>query len=216
LDPNILSEAAQLLGDPHPLLSRMGAPDAARARGLTPGGARFDRIRSVAGLKTFLDDYRSRLLEPVELPVIKLAYEHGARNEARELIALDRQMASEPALKEFAAASCRVGQRQLNRLRPLRDQRLIQRYRAAIEQGEAHGWHTLVYGVALATFSLPLRQGLIAYAGHTLSGFISGAAGPLALTIPQCRELELLAVAPAPDFVQRLLAAGNGAALRLV
>ena len=43
--------------------------------------------------------------------------------------------------------------------RPLRDQRLVQRYLTAVEQGEAQGWHTLVYGLTLAVYSLPLRQG---------------------------------------------------------
>ncbi len=58
----------------------------------------------------------------------------------------------------------------MNRLRALRDQRVIARYIEAIEAGRAHGWHPLVYGVYLAVFSLPLRQGLVNFGAQTLNG----------------------------------------------
>ena len=41
----------------------------------------------------------------------------------------------------------------------------------AVERGEAHGWHTLVDGVTLAIYSLPLRQGLLGYAQQTTVRF---------------------------------------------
>jgi urease accessory protein UreF len=86
-------------------------------------------------------------------------------------------------------ASCRVGQRQLSKLRPMRDQRLVQRYLAAIEDGRARGWHTLVYGVSLAMFSLPLRQGLQHYAEQTARGFIDSSARSLRLAEADCDAL---------------------------
>ncbi len=36
--------------------------------------------------------------------------------------------------------------------------------------GQAHGWHTLVYGIMLAVYSWPLRQGLMHYARETMGG----------------------------------------------
>ena len=60
-------------------------------------------------------------------------------------------------------------------LRSLRDNRLIQRYLQAIDAGQAQGWHTIVYGLTMAIYSMPLRQGLTAYAGQTLKGFIDSA-----------------------------------------
>jgi len=53
----------------------------------------------------------------------------------------------------------RVGQSQLKRFRSLRDHRLVQRYLKAVGEGRAHGWHTLVYGITLSVYSLPLIQG---------------------------------------------------------
>jgi urease accessory protein UreF len=52
----------------------------------------------------------------------------------------------------------------------------VQRYLAAVESGQAHGWHTLVYGMTLVLYSLPLRQGLLGYAHQTTRGFIHAAA----------------------------------------
>ncbi len=208
--------AAPWVGDPHPLLLRIGS---ARAREVvSPAGLAWPNgaMKSPSALRSFLESYRVELLLPVEFPSILRAYSHARRNELRELIALDRELSRDAQVRPFAAASCRVGQRQLNRLRPLRDQRLIQRYRAAIERGEAHGWHTLVYGLTLAVFGLPLRQGLFSYASHTLNGFITSAAGELALTPAQRSELETAAASPLPAAVQHLLTATGAACLRVL
>jgi hypothetical protein len=59
----------------------------------------------------------------------------------------------------------------------------------ALERGDAHAWHTLVFGVTIWLFSLPLRQGLLGYARQVTRGFIHAAAGPLRLTEAQQREL---------------------------
>jgi urease accessory protein UreF len=66
---------------------------------------------------------------------------------------------------------------------------VVQRYLRAVELGDAHGWHTLVYGLTLAIYSLPLRQGLLGYAHQTTRGFIYAAARTLQLSEHQCREL---------------------------
>jgi urease accessory protein UreF len=133
-------------------------------------------------LRTFLTTYRTQILVPLEMPVIVAAHGHAIRNEARELIAVDERLAQEKVIRDFAMASCRVGQRQLSKLRALRDERIVQKYLLAIERGEARGWHTLVYGLSLAVYSLPVRQGLQHYAEHTMRGFVESAAKPLRLS----------------------------------
>ena len=74
----------------------------------------------------------------------------------------------------------------------------VQRYLNAVEAGQAQGWHTLVYGLTLAVYSLPARQGLLHYARQTLFGFIYAAARPLQLGEADCRLLleELCAALP--------------------
>jgi urease accessory protein UreF len=157
-------------------------------------------VDSVPGLLRFLEAYQSQILIPHELPAIQRAFRHASRNETRELIAFDRQLIEEPALKSFAGASQRVGQAQLRRLRPLRDHRLLQRYLRAVDDGLAHGWHTLVYGLTLSVYSLPVIQGLNSYEKQTLLGFMHAVSRSLRLSENDCRDLleQLSPSLPAP------------------
>src|SRR5207244_12321381 len=108
-------------------------------------------VYDVGSLRYFLKEYHEQILIPFELPAIDTAHRHTERNELRELVAFDQQHSSEPILRQFAAPSRRVGQAQLQKLRPLRDQRMVQRYLAAVDNGDAAGWHMHVYGVSLST-----------------------------------------------------------------
>jgi len=201
----------ELLGDAHPLLEQLGSAEDLALTGLTPGTIGLRHVTDVPSLRSFLQAYREQVLVPVELPSIVSAYHHAARGEARELIALDASLRSQSGIKPFAVASCRVGQRQLSRLRPMRDQRLVKRYLAAIEAGEALGWHTLVYGVSLAMFSLPLRQGLQNYVEQTVHGFIQSSAKSLRLPEPDCTTLWLEQAALVPAGIASVLDQGQSA-----
>ena len=115
------------------------------------------------------------MLLPLELPAIVEACGHAARGELRELISQDQRLAAALRQTPFARPSQQVGRLHLMRMRPLRDDRLVQRYLKAVESGQASGWHTLVYGVTLAVYSVPLRQGLLFYGQETLAT-LAGAA----------------------------------------
>jgi urease accessory protein UreF len=197
--------AEQYLGDTHPLVGQLGTTEGLVELSTAAGALAFDRVDSVGALERFLVSYRERLLAPCELPAIRRAFEHASRGESRELAALDRELAFAPLLRDFASASQRVGRGQLRRLRPLRDQRVVQRYLRAVEAGEAHGWHTVVYGLTLAVYSLPLRQGLMGYAQQTLRGFISSASVPLHLSETAAIELYQRACEGLPGEVEQTL-----------
>ena len=201
-----LSDAAEWLGDWHPLADQLGSTDGLVTLGSVSASLRLVPVHNVPSLRNFLLNYQSQILLPLELPAIQSAHGHATRHEVRELIALDQGMAEQPIFSEFAAASQRVGQSQLRKLRPLRDQRAVQRYLHAVESGEAHGWHTLVYGLTLAVYSLPLRQGLLGYAHQTTRGFIYSAARMLSLSEHQCRALFDSLCAGLPEAVEALLA----------
>ena len=49
----------------------------------------------------------------------------------------------------------------------------------------ADRWHTVVYGVILAVYSIPLRQGLMQYGELTLRGFVQAAGRSLRLDAAQ-------------------------------
>src|SRR5436309_4997169 len=190
----------EFLGDVAPLTRQVDS-----AEGLVAlGGAAshpFHRVTDLPSLRCFLRDYLSGILIPLQLPAICRSYGHASRYEIRELIELDLQLVREPLLQSFATASQRVGKTQLKRLRPLRDQRLVQRYLRAVQAGEAQAWHTVVYGLILSLYSLPPRQGLLSYAQQTMRGFVRSAAGHLQLSPAECEDLmsEAEPCFPEPD-----------------
>ena len=200
-----LTDAAEWLGDWHPLAEQLGSADSLAALGSMSALLRLPSVHDLPSLSRFLRRYQSRLLLPLEWPAIQMAHGHVARNELRELIALDAQMALEPLLQPFTSASRRVGQAQLQKLRPLRDQRMVQRYLQAVEAGLAEAWHTLVYGLTLEVYSLPLRQGLLGYAHQTTRGFIYSAARMLQLSERECRSLFDELCAPLPEALNAFL-----------
>lgn len=199
---------AQLLGELDLLTTQLGAPLE------LAGVAAFPTLNSAAALRDFLEWYRRELLESLELPAIHRAFVHASRNEARELIAFDRELGARLPAEDFSHASRRIGVAQLKRLRPLRDERLVQRYLSAVEAGQAHGWHTLVFGIGLHLYSLPLRQGLIGYAHQTLAGFVHSAAPRLSLTDAAVEKLLAGAMTTLPAAAEKILAENCDVQLR--
>ncbi len=200
-----LSDPAEWLGNWHPLAEQLGSADGLVTLGSVSTLLRLTPVHNLPSLRNFLQNYHARILLPLELPAIQAAHGHATERGVRELVVLDQQLAAEPILESFAAASRRVGQAQLQKLRPLRDERIVQRYLQAVESGQAHGWHTLVYGVTLAVYSLPLRQGLLGYAHQTTRSFIYSAARLLQLSERQCRDIFDDLCVPLPAAVEELL-----------
>lgn len=202
---NATPESLPVLGDLSSLAEQLGAKDSLAQLPLAAAMLEASQIRSLPALEAFVDQYRSGVLIPHELPAIARAYGHAARFEVRELIALDNSMAHEPALATFASASHHVGRTQLRRLRPLRGERLVKRYLDAIEAQQASGWHTLVFGMVLALYSMPLRQGLVHYAQQTLATFVQAANARLELTEPVRQKLLAAQWPPVLSAVQELI-----------
>jgi urease accessory protein UreF len=203
------SKAENLLGDFTALLRQIGAVEislAPESIAVPVGG----RITTLAGLRRFLESYSSDLLLPLELPAIAEACGRVRRGELRELIALDQRIAAQPRLAAFASASRAIGKLQLERLRPLRDERTVQRYLTAVKLGQAHGWHTLVYGLTLAVYSIPLRQGLLHYAREAISG-LAHASGGSCLLKPAGRQILETIFSRLPDAVERAVPACDAA-----
>lgn len=132
-------------------------------------------IKSIGDLRKHALAYQTGVLQPIEFPAVIRAWQFASQCGARELAMLDRELSSLPNLQTFAAASQRIGRIHLKRLRPLRDQRVVQRYLTAIERGDARGWHMIVYGLILSMYSIPLRQGLIHYGCASVRGLLSSA-----------------------------------------
>jgi urease accessory protein UreF len=199
-------EPKDWLGDWHPLAEQLGSANGLVALSDISNSMQVPVVHDLPSLRFFLTSYQKQLLLPIELPAIQRAFDHTCRHEVRELAEFDRQLASEAALKPFAEASKRIGQTELLKLRPLRDERIVRRYLEAVERNEANAWHTLVYGLTLALYSIPLRQGLLGYGYQTTRGFIYSAAKALQLSEKDCRALLDELCANLPAAVEGLIA----------
>jgi urease accessory protein UreF len=182
--------ATEVLGDPMALAEQLGGADGLTQLPMAAASLGRRQIDTLPALRSFLEEYSAAILLAHEVPAVLASYQFAAHTQVRELIALDQQLDQIPALQQFSRASWTVGRAQLRRLRPLRDERVVQRYWKAVESGEAHGWHSLVFGMVLALYSLPLRQGLLHFAYSTVSGFIESASDRF--TIPNAERADLL------------------------
>jgi len=199
------TEAIELLGECHPLLEQLGSADGLFTLSGVATALRLPKVDSLAALGSFLRAYQAKVLLPLEWPAIYRAHQHASQNQYRELLALDREITAQSHHDSLAAASRRVGRSQLQRLRPLRDERVVQRYLQAVEQEQAQAWHTLVYGLTLAVYSLPVRQGLLGYARQTLQGFIHAAARPLQLSASECGQSLTVLCAELPCRLEQIV-----------
>jgi urease accessory protein UreF len=200
-------EARDLRGEVLPLVEQLGTPSS-----VVPAW-RSTRVTNAAELRTFLHGYVREILVPIELPAIARARAHAERGELRELIAFCKSFDAEPRLRELGAASQRVGRSQLRRLHPLSDLRFLQRLRRAVDANEVGPWHTVVFGVTLAIYSIPLRQGLHHYARQVLGGYVEAAARPLHLSAVGAEEMLDEACAPLAAGVEGVVNAYGGAAV---
>ncbi len=208
--------AAEVLGDLHPLLEQLGSAEALMSLPQAAGLLRVAEVNNLESLTVFLDAYKTRLLLAWELPSIQKAYGHAYGSETRELIELDNEIGKMKVPRDFAHASQRIGRWQLRRLRPLRSERVAQRYLQAVEEARARGWHTLVYGLTLALYSIPVRQGLLNYSRQTLGGFVRSAAGSLRLPETVCREVVDAFCEDIPHHLEALLNGPRSGGLRSV
>jgi hypothetical protein len=202
------SAAEYLLGDYCTLLRELMGDSAPVCN--APLGPPATRMTDFSALQNFLNAYLAEILLPLELPAVAEACGRVRRGQLRELIALDRQIAGEKRLAPFASASRKIGVLQLQRLRPLRDERTVRRYLSAVESGEADGWHTLVYGLTLAVYSFPLRQGLLHYARETLGGLMRTASTPELSADARCGELLTDMFCGLPAAIEPAVAAAHG------
>lgn len=199
-----VASSEELAGDATPLAQALGEPEMLASLRALAELVEAPRPESLHGIRALLACYRERLLTPVELPAIRDAYMHASCGQARELIELDRRLAAQFGQSAFANASRLSGRTQLRRLRCLRNTTL-QRYIRAVEAGEATGWHVVVFGMLLALFSLPLRQGLVHYATRTQHSLLDSASIGIPVSTPERARLHEECAAPIAPAVQEVL-----------
>ena len=164
-------------------------------------------LHSVADLERLLERYRTTLLEPIELPAITRVNIQALRGRSAELIAQDQSFAGmHPEWLLLMPASTRIGRDYLNRLRPMQDERVIQRLIEAVKYDRTPGHHLTVFGLTMAVFSIARRQGLAEYAQFALNAVVSSAAGKLKITQEERDYLLSKSQAQLPQSISRLMA----------
>lgn len=153
----------ELAGHPGLLADRLGSTEGLVRLAQEAAEAPIETQGTHSHWKKILSHYRDQILISLEWPTIVEAHEHTSRQRVRELIDLDRRLGMDARWQLQAEVSSRTGKTHLVRLRPLKDQRVVQRYIDAVEHGLAHAWHPVVYGAILSIYSMPLRQGLLHY-----------------------------------------------------
>lgn len=199
------------------LEEQLGSPEEATARSSAVFAATLNGIKSAVQLREFVGNFQAQTLAALELPAILRSYNHARRNEAREIIELDRSLKRAMIDEALASASVRVGRNQLRRMRALRHERVVTKYWDAVRNGDANAWHTVVFGIVLAVYSIPIRQGLTHYTQQTVRGFLEAGAASLRLRQGEVDEMETTLLAGSPAIVERAVSgAFGGGELRCV
>ncbi len=198
------------------LEEQLGSPEEAAGDSPSAFASAVTHIRSAAQLREFVAQFQTGALAAQELPAILRAHEHARRGEARELIALDRSLAGGFPNEALARASERVGRNQLRRMRALKTERVVTRYWDAVQAQQANGWHTIVFGVILAVYAIPLRQGLNHYGARTINGFLEAGAASLKLRIEEVHAMRASLGEATPGLVEGAIAAHGGNEIRCV
>ncbi len=111
---------------------------------------------------TFLQNYHAQSCGRSNCPPFSAPSIMPSRNELRELIAFDQQLGRRTDLAELspppAGASAKAS---FNASARCATNAWCSVIWPPLRRARPQGWHTLVYGLTLAVYSLPLRQGLI-------------------------------------------------------
>ena len=179
----------------------------------------IETVSDLCGLRLFLERYERDILRPIELPAVQSAYWFANRGQFRELLELDAELSANVSLMPFARASLSVGREQLRLLKPMYDQRMMQRFRKCVVAGEARGWNPIVFGIFLSIHSVPVREGLVQFGTQLWSGMVNGAREGCHLPDGECTELLGEYLDRLPGWIEEVVThsmGGEGACLAAV
>ena len=170
----------------------------------------IETVSDLCGLRLFLERYERDILRPIELPAVQSAYWFANRGQFRELLELDAELSANVSLMPFARASLSVGREQLRLLKPMYDQRMMQRFRKCVVAGEARGWNPIVFGMFLSIHSVPVREGLLQFGRQIWSGFVNGVQDSCALPDEECSTLLGETIDRLPGWIEEVIAQSSG------
>jgi urease accessory protein len=132
---------------------------------------RLGVVSDEAGLAEFLRRQAIPLLQHLELPYVRYAYEAAKEGDLETLGGLGREIGAWKICREAREASLQLGSRRLQTLRKMREDRLLEDF--AMCSAPQH--QIVVYGLQMAVMEVPLPAALTAYFYQALAGFCSAA-----------------------------------------
>ena len=172
----------------------------------------IEAVSDLRGLRLFLKRYEREILRPIELPAVQSAYWFANRGQYRELLELDAELSAHVELLPFARASLMAGREHLRLLKPMYDQRMMQRFRKCVLAGEARGWNPIVFGMFLSIHSVPVREGLLQFGRQIWSGFVNGVQESCGLPDDECTALLDETIDRLPAWIEEVIAQSAGEA----
>lgn len=169
----------------------------------------IESVTNIQNLRNFLARYEKEVFCCIELPAVHSAYWFANRGQFKELLSLDAKLTASPALQCFSEESLYVGRQHLRMLKPMYDQRMLQRFRKCVINGEAKGWNPIVFGVFLSIHSVPVREGLLQFGRQTWSGFINGIKNKKGFLESECLELLDHYVDRLPRWIENVVVESN-------
>jgi len=149
--------------------------------------------------------FRDQVLLPWELPALLAAHQCARRGRSRELLEEEKRLANARDWRALSAPSRRVGGHLLSQLRPLRDERIVQRFLNIHQNGDTPGFHVTVLGVTSALFHVPPRQALWDYTLALLDGLTLTAGQRLRLPAPARQDIIETVSQPIPSALCQML-----------
>ncbi len=128
---------------------------------------RLGLVHDAESMRQHIELHLWPMLIHFELPVVRFAQEAALGDDLPGLLELDACVDATKSPRELREASRATGRRRLDALLQTGPSPNLTSFARAIEEGQAQGHHTIVYGVGLAT--TPPRALLTSWAFQSLS-----------------------------------------------
>jgi len=128
---------------------------------------RVGLVSEAESMAHFLESHLWPMLIHFELPVVRFAQETALAGDKDGLIDLDCCVDATKTARELREASRATGRRRLHAFCETDPSHILQTFSRHVEEGRAHGHHSVVYGIGLASF--PRQALLTSWAFQSLS-----------------------------------------------
>ncbi len=130
-------------------------------------------VRSREGLVSFIESYLVGLVARCDLIFVKVAYLPAVKDEAGEIVRLDRLVHAMKLPKELRGASIQMGRQVLQVMRDLYPSVLLHSLWQSLEARELRAHHPVIFGAACGSMGMAMKNVLLTYLYSLASALVS-------------------------------------------